>query len=75
MAHMTKKTKYNFTNQADRDCAETAFSTTYPHLRTSCCSSQQHGVEVFSLFVETTKSLLFDMKIEHLMRQHNCIVE
>ena len=75
MAQMTKRVKYDFHTQADRDTAEKTFAKAYPNLRTSSCISQKSGVEVFSLFVETTRSLLFDLKIEHLMRQHNCIIK
>lgn len=75
MAQMTKRVKYNFQTEADRDTAENAFAKAYPNLRTSSCISQQSGLKVFSLFVETTHSLLFDLKIEHLMRQNNCIIK
>lgn len=69
MAHkMTKMIRYSFLTKEDRDKAEEAVSKHYPQLRTNACMTHSHGRNVFTLFVESTKSLIFDLKVESLMK-------
>lgn len=68
MAQMTKMIRYQFLSKEDRDSAEKNISKQYPNLRTTISSSNHNGVEVFSLFVESTKSLIYDLRVESLMK-------
>lgn len=67
---MTNMIRYNFLTKEDRDNAEEAVSKHYPHLRTNASMAHSHGQNIFTLFVESTKSMIYDLKVESLMKNN-----
>lgn len=61
----SKKVKYNFATASELEAAKQELDTKYPHLRTSHCES----IGGFSLFVESTRSFIYDSFVESLMKK------
>lgn len=59
-----------FKNKSERLAASKKVDKAFPMLRTSECEQEIYGQYFYVLFIEETRSFLYDSQVESLMRKY-----